>query len=232
MFLDESQSSKGCWSVQSSLKFFKEPSFSSENAFLMDLRHSCSSDRSSLLEEILLATHFCAILSLGPHVWRLFWIVWLRGFTSSLLRLTLDPPCHARNINKLCFHSSNCFIFHSHLWKASYCCNLVLILNKKQFHPFPLMAIVLKLRDLCRMEILAWCLSFHKTTINFGRAEESAGKHWSCSLKIGLAEHSKGLRCTKVLLSVGIGIPKSEWQSCVPGPDPSAHPAALSGPVW
>lgn len=30
--------------------------------------------------------------------------------------------------------------------------------------------------------------------------------------------NSKGVRCTKILLNVGIGIPISEWQSRVPGP--------------
>lgn len=187
--LEESQSSEGdvwCWSVRSLLKFFKETSFSSENAYSVELRHPLSSDRSSLLEEILPATPFWAVLSLGPHVWWLFRIVSLRGFTRSLLRLTLDSPCHARNINKLCFHSS--FSFNSHLWKISYCWNLVLIQNKKQFHPLPLLAAVLKMRDFCRMEILAWCLSFHKTTVNFDGAEPSAGNHWSCSLNIGLTE--------------------------------------------
>lgn len=90
----------------------------------------------------------------------------LRGFISSLLGLTLDSPCHARNIKKLCFHSSNCFSFNSHLSKISYCWNLDLIWNKKQFHPFPILAAVLKMRDFCKMEILVWCLSFHKTPGN------------------------------------------------------------------
>lgn len=71
--------------VQSFLKLVKEPSVSLENACSMELRHSFSSDRSSLLEEILPATHFWAILSLGPHVQWLLWIVWLE-------RLHLQPP--------------------------------------------------------------------------------------------------------------------------------------------
>ena len=69
----------------------------------MELKHSVSSNGSNLLEEVLPASHFGAALSLGAHAWLLLWTAWLSSVTVSALRLTADPPCHARNFNKSLF---------------------------------------------------------------------------------------------------------------------------------
>lgn len=61
--------------------------------------------------------------------------------------------------------------------------------------------------DSCRMEISAWCLSFHKAAVNFGRVSRQA---LELQLELGLAESSKGVRGTEVLPKVGTGAPKSE----------------------
>lgn len=107
----------------------------------MELKHSVSSNRSILLEEIPPASHFWATNSLGPHAWSLLWTAWLTNITASPLSLTADSLCNARNTNKslFTFFQLFFFFFNSHLWKISYCWNLVLILNKRQLRPFPLL---------------------------------------------------------------------------------------------
>lgn len=137
----------------------------------------------------------------------------------------LDSTCRASNIKKLCFHSSNCFSFDSHIWKVSYCWKLGSDTGQKGISPLPPPRCSLENEGFLQDGNPGLVSVLPPKCCEFWQSRASR-QPWSWARA---GREFRAARGTEGLPSVGIAIPKSELST---GPWPSCSPWDTEQPEW